>query len=201
MIRRRIEIEDPYQPVATTLGQTILRIVLGVILTAHGWQKVMDYGAWRAQVAELGIPAPEIMAPLALAGELLGGLGLVFGLLTRIAAFGAFCVMAVAITTVHLKNGLFAQNGGFEFPLILASAAVLFLAAGPGPVSLDTYLRRRARVRAIQRDETWSRPPYQPVPEQELYDDERDERGRVRRYPEHSRYYSDRRGGHSSSRH
>jgi putative oxidoreductase len=200
MIGRRIEIEEPYQPVATTLGQTILRVALGVILAAHGWMKLMDYGAWQGQVEKLGIPVPEIMAPLALAGELLGGLGLAFGLLTRVAAFGAFCVMAVAITTVHLKNGLFAQNGGFEFPLILAASAVFFLAAGPGPVSLDAYLRRRARVRAIQRDETWSRPPYQPVPEQGLYDDDRGPHERPRPYAERGRHYADRRGP-SSSRH
>jgi hypothetical protein len=84
--------------------------------------------------------------------------------------------MAVAITTVHLKNGLFAQNGGFEFPLVLAAASIFFLAAGPGPVSLEAYLRKRARVRAIQRDETWSRPPYQPLPEAGIYDAEVDAR-------------------------
>lgn len=200
MFGRRIEIEEPYQPVATTLGQTILRIALGVILAAHGWLKIMDYDAWQAQVAQLGIPMPEIMAPLALAGELLGGLGLAFGLLTRLAAFGAFCVMAVAISTVHLKNGLFAQDGGFEFPLILAAASIFFLAAGPGPVSLDTYLRRRSRVRAIQRDETWSQPPYRPVPEDGLYDDERDPRERHQPHAERGRRYAGR-GPHSTSRH
>jgi putative oxidoreductase len=195
MFGRRIEIDEPEQPVTTTLGQTVLRVALGVILAAHGWLKVMDYPAWRAQVGELGIPSPEIMAPLALAGELLGGLGLAFGLLTRLAAFGAFCVMAVAIATVHFYNGLFAQNGGFEFPLILAAASVFFLAAGPGPFSLDTYLRRRSRTRAIQRDETWSRPPYQPVPEEGLYSGTRDPH---RPHTDRGRHYS---GRGSSSRH
>lgn len=167
--RRRIEIDEP-QPASTTIGQTLLRVIVGVILAAHGWLKMMDYGAWQNQVASLDIPFPEIAAPLALAGELLGGLGLIFGLFTRVAAFGAFCVMAVAIATVHLHKGLFAQNGGFEYPLALAAAALFFVAAGPGPVSLDMYLRRRARTRAIQRDETWSRPPYQPVPDDAIYD-------------------------------
>ncbi len=198
MFGRRIEIDEPEQPATTTLGQTLLRVSLGVILAAHGWQKVMDYPAWRAQVADLGLPAPEILAPLALAGELLGGLGLVFGLLTRLAAFGAFCVMAVAIATVHLYNGLFAQNGGFEFPMILAAASIFFLAAGPGPISLDAYLRRRSRVRAIQRDETWSRPPYQPVPEEGLYGDARAARDRHHPHTDRGRHYS---GRGSSSRH
>jgi putative oxidoreductase len=172
MFGRRIEFEEP-QPVSTTMGQTLLRVVVGVIMAAHGWQKMMDFGAWQSQVASLGIPMPEIAAPLALAAELLGGLGLIFGLFTRLAAFGVFCNMAVAIATVHLHKGLFAKDGGFEFPLVLAAAAVFFIATGPGPLSLEAFMRKRARRRAIERDATWSQPPYQPQPEQGLYDDPR----------------------------
>jgi putative oxidoreductase len=196
MFGRRSEFFEEPQPVSTTMGQTLLRVVVGVVLAAHGWQKMMDFGAWQEQVASLGIPFPEIAAPLALAAELLGGLGLIFGLLTRLAAFGVFCNMAVAIATVHLHKGLFAENGGFEFPLVLAAAAVFFIAAGPGPISLEAFMRKRARHRAIQQDETWSRPPYQPLPEEGVYDD--DPRYAARQHPSRQRTFP---RGPSSSRH
>lgn len=193
--RRRIEIEEP-APVATTLAQTHLRVVLGIIMAAHGWQKVVGYDAWRSQVAELGVPLPEIAAPLAVAAECLGGLGLVFGLLTPIAALSVFGVLATAIATVHLQHGLFQEDGGFEHPLMAAAAALFVLAVGPGPISLDTWLRRRARVRAIQRDEIWTRPPYRPVAEEDSLDAESDaERAR---FPGHASQRAER-GGRSFS--
>jgi len=176
---RRIEIEET-QPVTTTFGLTLLRVVVGAIMAAHGFQKLMDFDAFQGQVAKLGLPFPEIMAPLALAGELLGGLGLIFGLLTRVAGFGVLCVMVVTIGWVNLKNGLFAENGGFEFPLTLAACALLFIAIGGGPFSLDTLLRKRAARRAIEADERWTKPPYVPVPEEALYEDA----GRRRHVPE-----------------
>src|SRR5262245_5252131 len=80
---------------------TVLRVVVGVIMAAHGTQKLLDVDAFIAQVASLGIPVPEVAAPLSMAAELLGGLGLVFGLLTRIAAFGVLANMIVAILSVH----------------------------------------------------------------------------------------------------
>jgi putative oxidoreductase len=196
MFGRRSEFFEEPQPVSTTMGQTLLRVVVGVVLAAHGWQKMMDFGTWQNQVASLGIPMPEIAAPLALAAELLGGLGLIFGMFTRLAGFGAFCVMATAIATVHLHKGLFAKDGGFEFPLVLAAAAVFFIAAGPGPISLEAFMRKRARRRAIERDETWSRPPYQPQPEQGLYDDDR--YAAQRSHPSRQRTFP---RGPSSSRH
>lgn len=121
---------------------TLLRVVVGVVMTAHGSQKLLDLAAFRAQVSQLGIPFPEIAAPLAMAGEFLGGLGLIVGLLTPIAALGVLATMIVAILSVHIGNGLFAQNGGFEYPLTLASAALCFLVNGAGPFSFDAVLAR-----------------------------------------------------------
>lgn len=181
----RIEIEEP-QPAALSLSRALLRIVVGVIMTAHGWLKLSDFSSWYDQVVKLGLPFPEIAAPLAVAGELLGGLGLVFGLFTRLAAFGVACVMVVAIAKVHLPHGLLAQNGGFEFPLVLLASALGILIAGPDPLCLDTLLRRRARHRAIARDQIWNQPPYieHPVPDEVLYDEAgRRRRGRDPRRP------------------
>ena len=169
---RRIEIEEPL-PATMTLGLTVLRVVVGSIMAAHGFQKLMDFDGFQGFIAKLGLPFPEIMAPLALAGELLGGLGLIFGLLTRVAAFGVLCVMVVAIGWVHLNKGLFAEAGGFEYPLTLAASALLYIMVGGGPFSLDAALRKRAQRKAIEADERWTKPPYVPVPiEQELLTEE-----------------------------
>ncbi len=149
---------DPSEQAAKAGAITLLRVVVGVIMIAHGWQKLMDYGSWHAQIVQLGIPLPDVAAALGLAGELLGGLGLVLGCLTRIAAFGVAATMAVAIVTVHIDNGLLMKNNGFELPLVLLCAALYFLAAGAGPLSVDALIglgaRRRAKLeeRAYEED-------------------------------------------------
>lgn len=127
---------------AAVLTMTILRVVVGVIMTVHGFQKLSDLGATESNFANMGIPLPAVSALLATAGEFLGGLGLITGLLTRIAAFGVFCTMAVAVFAVHLPNGLLASNNGFEYPLTLLATALFFIAAGAGPISVDAWLGR-----------------------------------------------------------
>jgi putative oxidoreductase len=127
---------------ATAITMTILRVAVGVIMTVHGFQKLTDLATWESNFANMGIPLPALSVLLATAGELLGGLGLLVGLLTRIAAFGVFCTMAVAVLVVHLPNGLLASNNGFEYPLTLLCAASFFLAAGAGPISLDAWFGR-----------------------------------------------------------
>ena len=159
----KIEIEEPV-PVPHALALTFLRLVTGAILAAHGLLKLSDFPSWQAQVTQLGIPLPEVAAPLAVAGEFLGGLGLMVGLFTRVAAFGGVCVMAVAIAYVHARAGLFMRNGGFEFPLMLGAASALFAVVGGGRISLDRWRRVRAHHRAIAEDRRWSYPPYVPSP-------------------------------------
>jgi putative oxidoreductase len=127
---------------ATALTMTILRVVVGVIMTVHGFQKLSDLAATESNFANMGMPLPAVAVLLATAGEFLGGLGLIVGLLTRIAAFGVFCTMAVAVFFVHLENGLLASNNGFEYPLALMCTALFFIAAGGGPISLDAWLGR-----------------------------------------------------------
>lgn len=136
---------------APAITMTILRIVVGVIMVAHGAQKLMNIDGFQSHLAQLGMPMPETFGLLAIAAEFLGGLGLIAGLLTRVAAFGVFCTMAVAIYLVHLPNGLMASNNGFEFPLTLLCAALFFVASGAGPYSVDAWLRgvlHRRRSRA-----------------------------------------------------
>ena len=95
---------------------TVLRIVVGVVMTAHGLQKVMDPSQFQGHLTQMGFPAPGVMTYLAIAGELFGGLGLVVGLLTPVAAFGVACTMAVAIATVHLPQRVPAGLHGAWLP-------------------------------------------------------------------------------------
>lgn len=125
----------------------LLRIVTGIVFVAHGAQKLMDIPGTAQSFAGMGIPYPEYSVYLAIAGELLGGLGLLVGLLTRVAAFGPMCTMLVAIVAAHLKHGLLAKNGGFEYPLILALVSLFFVAHGAGAFALDSLFGRSERHR------------------------------------------------------
>jgi len=145
---------------------TALRVVVGIIMTVHGFQKLGDIEGFQMQVAQMGMPLPATFALLAIAGEFLGGLGLIVGFLTRIAGFGVFCTMAVAVFLVHLPNGLLASNNGFEYPLTLLCTALLFIAHGAGPISLDAVLIRafRKSSKALASDPVYARPERVPQP-------------------------------------
>jgi len=126
----------------------ILRLVLGVIFFAHGAQKLLGWfggygfsGTMGFFTGVLHIPAP--LAFLAIAAEFFGGLGLILGFLTRIAAFGIAVNMLVAITTVHSAFGLFmnwsgTQKGeGFEYHLLVLAITVFLMIRGAGALSVD----------------------------------------------------------------
>jgi putative oxidoreductase len=135
---------------------TLLRIGVGAIFVAHGWQKLGDIQGTTAMFAQQGLPNPSLLVYLAILGEFFGGLGLVLGALTPLAALGPLCTMAAAIYFVHRDNGLFAQNGGWEYPLTLLLVAAYFVAHGAGPLSADALIaknrrrpsRRRGRLEA-----------------------------------------------------
>jgi putative oxidoreductase len=122
----------------------LLRVTAGVVMTVHGWQKFSGgVEGFAGHLTNMGIPFPTISAYLAVAGELLGGLGLIVGLFTPLAAFGVFCTMAVAVFVVHFPNGLLASNNGFEYPLTLMMAAFYFMCNGAGCVSLDAVIKKK----------------------------------------------------------
>jgi len=122
---------DRLQP----LGLLVLRLVLGAIMIAHGWQKIAGHlHGTMGMLAHLGIP--PWMAYLVVAAEFGGGILVVLGLLTRLAAFAIVIDMLVAIFKVHLSHGLTGQ-GGFEFPLACAAIAFSLIFFGAGPISLD----------------------------------------------------------------
>ena len=126
----------------------ILRLVLGVVFFAHGAQKMLGWfggfgfsGTMGFFTGMMHIPAP--LAFLAIAAEFFGGLGLILGFLTRIAAFGIAVNMAVAIATVHSAFGLFmnwngTQKGeGFEFHLLVLAMTIFLMIRGAGALSVD----------------------------------------------------------------
>lgn len=132
-------------------GALILRLTLGVILAAHGAQKLFGWfggygleatGQW---MDSIGFTPGYLMALLAGSAEFFGGLALILGLLTRPAAIVAAFTMLMAMT-VHIGNGFFVSNNGYEFALILLAAAITIAIQGGGAYSLD----RRLSVRNAQ---------------------------------------------------
>ena len=129
-----------------SVGLLILRLVVGLTLAAHGAQKLFGwfggYGiAGTGQFLEqLGFRPGRIQAAQAGLAELVGGLLLAAGFLTPVAAAAVVAVMLVAAVSVHLQKGFFAHNGGYEYPLVLAAAAVALAFTGPGALSLDRAL-------------------------------------------------------------
>ncbi len=129
---------------------TIVRLVLGIVFFAHGAQKMLGwfggYGFHGTMgfFTHNGIPAP--LAFLAICAEFFGGLGLIFGLLSRIAAFGIMVNMLVAIATVHRFNGLFMnwfgnQKGeGYEYHLLAIVLCLVVMIKGAGALSIDRAL-------------------------------------------------------------
>ncbi|HJZ95760.1 MAG TPA: DoxX family protein [Candidatus Solibacter sp.] len=140
VLRRLIHTSDDH-----TL--TVVRLMLGVVFLAHGAQKALGWfggGGFNATLSgftRMGIP--EFFAVLAILAEFLGGIGLIVGLLTRVAAFGIAVNMCVAIALVHVSNGLFmnwqgTQRGeGFEFHLLVLAIAVELMVRGAGAWSID----------------------------------------------------------------
>jgi putative oxidoreductase len=126
---------------AIDLSRTALRIIVGIVFAAHGFQKLAAMDAWTEVVAVLGIPSPAAMAWLAVLAEFLGGIGLILGAFTRLAALTIAIDMIVAIATVHAGHGLMLQQGGLEYPLIMLALMTYFIVAGAGPYSLDAAFR------------------------------------------------------------
>jgi putative oxidoreductase len=129
----------------------MLRIVLGVVFFAHGAQMALGWfggaglqSTLRVFREQLRIPAP--LALLSVAAEFLGGLGLIVGLLSRIAAFGIAVVMSVALLVVHRKIGFFMnwygekQGHGIEYHILVLTLALVVMIKGAGAFSLDQVL-------------------------------------------------------------
>lgn len=126
-----------------------LRIPTGVIFVAHGAQKLFgSFGGYGLEgtgqwMASIGLEPGYWMALAAGSAELFGGIALLLGLLTRPAALMLAITMLVAIITVHLPNGLFMSNNGYEFGLALLTIMAALMLNGGGKLSLDRTLSGR----------------------------------------------------------
>lgn len=127
----------------------ILRVPIGLILAAHGAQKLFGWfgghglegtGQW---MASIGLAPGLLMALLAGSAEFFGGLALAVGLLTRPAALASAFTMLVAIFAVHLTNGLFMDNNGYEYALTLFAATLALAIQGAGRFAVDGVLFTR----------------------------------------------------------
>jgi putative oxidoreductase len=123
-----------------------LRVGAGIIFAAHGAQKLFGWfggyglqgtGAW---MASIGIEPGIIMAALAGSAEFFGGLLLIAGLLVRPSAVVLAITMIVAIASVHIQNGLFMSNNGYEFGLSLLVITIALAFRGAGGFSADRIL-------------------------------------------------------------
>lgn len=145
MFRKLIATSPVWMPVP-------LRLALGVIFGAHGAQKVLGNFNGPGLAKWISFPAPfPFMRPAwlwmgaAAFAELIGGVLLILGLLTRLGAFLLFCTMLTAVIGVHWKGGLFLP-AGFEYALALLAATLALLISGGGMASVDLALssgRRR----------------------------------------------------------
>ena len=144
----------PVSACSKEMAFTVVRIVLGIIFFMHGSQKV--FGLWGGGgltqtvqgMSSMGLPV--VLVYLVCFTELLGGLGLIGGLLSRLSALGVGLVMVGAIVTVHLKNGFFLNwfltpgvGHGFEYNLALVAMATAVILGGPGCWALDNLICKK----------------------------------------------------------
>lgn len=135
------------------LGLLLLRLGLAAIMLAHGYQKLVLQGGFagtQGGFAQMGVPYPQVAGILIIVLELAGGVAMAFGLLTVVVGLCYAAAMAVAIVFVHLANGFFVAQGGYELAGLTGVVALVLAISGAGAISLDRALfgaKRRRRVR------------------------------------------------------
>ncbi|SUD49486.1 DoxX [Nocardia otitidiscaviarum] len=122
----------------------LLRLALAVIFFAHGWDTLTNLGVAGTidLQRESGIPLPELAGPFTVFAELIGGLLLALGALTRPAAAALTVVMLGAIAFIHAPYGIFVEDGGIELTLVLAAASLQLTVQGSGRFGIDGLLAR-----------------------------------------------------------
>ena len=124
-------------------GSLVLRLALGVMMLPHGLQKTVSafdgagFSATMTSFQNMGFP--WFLALLAIIAESLGALGVLLGFLTRVAAFGIACVMAVAAWTVHWDKPFFSGEG-IQLHILAVGIALALMIQGGGALSIDRKL-------------------------------------------------------------
>lgn len=121
----------------------VLRVATGLIFLMHGWQKLwMGIAGVSGFLGSLGFPAPEVMAVLLIAAELGGGILLILGVLTHWVSKILAFVALIAFLTVHVSQGFFIAEGGYEFIILIFAACISLTITGPGKWALGRALKR-----------------------------------------------------------
>lgn len=129
-----------------SLALLIVRVIVGLLMIGHGTQKLFGWfgGAGFAKTVgflkSVGFKPAPFWVLLGALGEAGGGLLLVLGLLTPLGAVAVFASMLMAVLKFHWKAGLWAQKGGYEYPLVLAFVALAIGLVGGGSYSLDALM-------------------------------------------------------------
>jgi putative oxidoreductase len=124
----------------------VLRLGVGVIFAVHGAQKLFGwwdgpgFAGWAAVMTRMGFRPARVFALISAAAEFGGGIALVVGFLTPLAAMVLVGQSLVIIFAAHWPRGFFARDNGFEFPLALVTGAIAVLLLGPGAVSVDALI-------------------------------------------------------------
>lgn len=131
----------PARDIALLIG----RIVLGTVLFAHGWQKLVINGiaGTYGQFEKMGIPLAIVSASFVTVVEFVGGVLLVVGALTTTVIALDMIVMIGAAGFVHITHGIFASNGGWELVGVIVACELALAAMGPGKYSLDHIIAAR----------------------------------------------------------
>jgi putative oxidoreductase len=124
-----------------SIGLLLLRLVVGAAFVIHGWPKIQNAFHWMDAMGGQGMPS--VLQALAALAEVGGGIALIVGLLTPLAALGIAGTMSVAIGMVHLRAGhpfVAVGRPSYELAAVYLAAAILLLLVGPGRLSLDALL-------------------------------------------------------------
>lgn len=127
----------------TSASILVARIILGVVLIAHGWQKFSEWGisGTADSFAAMGVPAAGLAAVVAAVIEFGGGILLIAGLFTRVVGvLVALTMIGAGIFANHFTTGIFVSDGGWELVGVIAAAAILLAGVGAGAFSLDRLL-------------------------------------------------------------
>ena len=126
-------------------GIALLRMIVGIVFLAHGCQKLFVYhfSGVAGMFTGIGIPLPAVSAVVVTLVELLGGLALFFGLLTRWAALLLAINMAVAVLAVHLKGGFFLREPRIRVRADFAGRQCALVLAGPGVCAFDNLICKK----------------------------------------------------------
>jgi len=125
------------------IAPLLLRVAAGAIFFLHGYLKVGDVAGFSGFIGTLGVPAPEIIGPVVIWMEIIGGIALVLGLLTHWVAKILAIEMLVALFLVHWDKGFYVSNNGYEFALLLVVVLISLMVTGPGKWALDKMLFSR----------------------------------------------------------